>query len=256
MPGRAEGSTLTVNSVLRAAQIIQAFDGRHAGLSVRRLSSLTGIPRSTCHELCLTLVQSGLLESGGAAGYRLGNSFVTLGGRVIARVGIADAALGPAGLYLANTNTEVHVAQYVSTGIVYVLRLRNGQSLGSRNKTGQFWPLHTSACGMAVYAALPVECRKPHLANRSARELTVLDLADVSYREHRYVVSDVSQKGYRNVGAPILGGDGNVIGAIGTGDLQVRMSRERLRALGEAVARAAEATSRELRGVPALRQGA
>lgn len=245
----------TVRSVVKAAALLQAFDRRHQVLTVRELAALTGIPRSTCHALCQTLVNTGLLEVHGAEGYQLGGSLAMLGGQVIERTGLVDAALGPASTILANTRTEIHVAQYVPTGIVYLLFLQNRRRLPNRNKTGRYWPLHTSACGVAVYVALPEAARAKHARGLPEDNLLALSDATRDFLRYGYVVSNISQEGFRSVGAPILDQRGEVVGAIGTGDARALMVPARTHEIGLAVRRAAEATSRALGFLPSLATG-
>lgn len=89
--------TAPVQSVTKAVEILKAFDSRHRVLTVRQLSSRTGIPRSTCHSLCSTLATEGLLELGnGGDGYQLGAMLARLGGQVIERTGLIDAEIGRA----------------------------------------------------------------------------------------------------------------------------------------------------------------
>jgi DNA-binding IclR family transcriptional regulator len=235
--------------------MLQAFDRQHQVLTVRELASITGVPRSTCHALCQTLVSTGLLEPHGQEGYQLGQSLATLGGQVIERTGLVDAAVGPASTILANTRTEIHVAQYVPTGIVYLLRLQNGRRLPNQNKTGRHWPLHTSACGMAVFAALPEPEREHHSRDLPAHSLTALSDASRDFLRYGYVVSNISQEGFRSVGAPILDQHGEVVGAIGTGDARTLMTPARTNEIGLTVRRAAEAISRELGFLPSLNAG-
>ncbi|MCK6210767.1 IclR family transcriptional regulator [Georgenia sp. EYE_87] len=247
--------TASVRSVAKAAALLQAFNREHQVLTVRELAAATGIPRSTCHALCQTLVETGLLEIHDVEGYQLGRSLAMLGGQVIERTGLIDAAVGPASTILANTRTEIHVAQYVPTGIVYLLRLQNGRRLPNQNKTGRHWPLHTSACGMAVYAALPEAAREKHARDLPEQSLTALTDASRDFLRHGYVISNISQEGFRSVGAPILDQHGEVVGAIGTGDARTLMTPARTHEIGLAVRRTAEAISRGLGFLPSFTPG-
>lgn len=244
--------TATVRSVAKAVAMLQAFDSQHRLLTVRELSALTGVPRSTCHALCQTLVETGLLEMHGVEGYQLGQSLATLGGQVIERTGLVDATLGPVSTQLASTRTEIHVAQYVPTGIVYLLRLQNGRRLPNRNRTGRHWPLHGSACGLAVYAALPAAARAPHREGLPEETLALIDDAATAFVKRGYIVSEVSQEGFRSVGAPVLDQHGDVVGAIGTGDARNLMTPQRTHEIGVAIRRAAETSSRALGFLPSL----
>lgn len=242
----------TVHSVAKAAALLEVFSHRRQVLSVRELATLTGIPRSTCHALCRTLVEAGLLEQHDTEGYQLGPMLAKLGGQVIDRVGLVDAAIGPATSRLASTRSEIHVAQYVPTGIVYLLRLENGRRLPNKIRTGHHWPLHSSACGMAVYAALPPAARGTYDRDLPAPTMALLDDAVRTFVRRGYVISNISQEGFRSVGAPILDERGDVVGAIGTGDVTQLMSPRRTHEVGLAVREAAMDTSYALGFLPSL----
>lgn len=235
-----------VRAVQKAVALLHAFDREHRVLTVRELAELTGVPRSTCHALAQTLVDAQLLERYGAEGYRLGTGLATLGGQVLERTGLVDAAVEQINLRLTGTQSEIHVAQVVPTGIVYVLRVINGRRLPNHNRTGRHWPLHGSACGLATLAALPPDERTAYLAGLepegAARSQKSLDI----FQRTGYVVTGVAQSGFTSVGAPILGAGGVTIGAIGTAEGANYVTQRRVRELGEAIAQSAAAISATL----------
>lgn len=247
--------TNPVHSVVKAMSILEAFDDRHKILTVREISSLTGIPRSTCHALCATLTAAGALEVRDNDGYQLGSVLAKLGGHVIERTGLVDAALGPASTILASTQTEIHVAQYVETGIVYLLRIRNARRMPSHNRTGRFWPLHTSACGVAVFAALAADEAEEHLHGLSDDAKQALAAATDMLGKRGYVVFDGSEVGYRSIAAPIRNRHGRVVGAVGTGDCREIMTQRRIQEIGIRLRRTAEEASSNLGYFPLLRSG-
>ncbi|TJY64096.1 winged helix-turn-helix transcriptional regulator [Arthrobacter sp. CAU 1506] len=246
--------TALVQSVGKAVEILKAFDSRHRVLTIRQLSARTGIPRSTCHALCNTLAEEGLLELGSGDGFQLGAMLAKLGGQVIERTGLVDAALGPASSILASTRSEVHVAQYVSTGVVYLLRLQNGRRVPNLNRTGRHWQLHTSACGLAVYAALPPEARAHHASGVDEESTRILTESADTYTKRGYVVFEGSQTNFISVGAPILDRNGDVTGSVGTGDIRQYMNTRRTHEVGMLVRRTAEASSKGLGFFPSYPQ--
>jgi IclR family transcriptional regulator, acetate operon repressor len=234
-----------VQSVVKATVILQAFDRQHRSLSIRQLAERTGIPRSTCHALVTTLVDTGLLERQQPNdSYRLGPALVVLGGRVIERERFQDIVHEIAASQLSSLQVEIHIAQFVGTGIVYLEK--SGQAQRLANTTGRFRRLSASACGLAVLMALPKEEALRHLQDvpPSRRGEVLRDLHTQLRRG--YVLTPSSQSGYLALASPVREADGNVIGAIGTADRQGAMSPRRVAALGTAFRAAALDSSRML----------
>ena len=234
-----------VQSVLKAIEILQAFDGRHRSLSLRQLADRTGIPRSTCHALVNTLVDTGFLErSTRGDGYRLGPALIVLSGRVIERSRFQDVVNDVVASQLAGLHLEVHIAQFVGTGVVYLQK--SGQSQRLANASGRFVRLHDSACGMAVLMALPRDEARRHLLDvpPSRREEMLQGLR--AQLRRGYALNETSQAGYLALASPVRAADGTVLGAIGTADLRGAMSPRRVAALGSAFRAAALSASRIL----------
>jgi IclR family acetate operon transcriptional repressor len=234
-----------VQSVVKATVILQAFDRQHRSLSIRQLVERTGIPRSTCHALVTTLVETGLLERQQPRdSYRLGPALVVLGGRVIERDRFQDVVHDISASQLSGLQMEIHVAQFVGTGVVYLEK--GGQARRLANTTGRFRPLRTSACGLAVLMALPNDEALKHLQDvPPSRRGEILRDLHVQLRRG-YVVTRSSQPGYLALASPVREADGNIIGAIGTADRQGAMSARRVAALGTAFRAAALNSSRML----------
>lgn len=234
-----------VQSVVKATEILQAFDRQHRSLSLRQLADRTGIPRSTCHALVNTLVDTGFLERNTRGdGYRLGPALVVLSGRVIERSRFQDIVNDVVASQLTDLHMEVHVAQFVGTGVVYLQK--SGQSQRLANASGRFVHLRESACGMAVLMALPREEARQHLLDvpPSRREELLQDLRTQLRRG--YVLNEMSQTGFLALASPVRAADGTVLGAIGTADRRGAMSPRRVMVLGTAFRGAALSASRLL----------
>ncbi|MWA01641.1 helix-turn-helix domain-containing protein [Actinomadura sp. LD22] len=69
---RSEG----VRSVVRAMELLQLFDARHAERPLRELVELTGLPKTTVLRLLATLEPLGLVAAAGEGTYGLGAGFL------------------------------------------------------------------------------------------------------------------------------------------------------------------------------------
>ena len=99
-----------VQSVVKATQILGAFDRTCRRLTIREIAERTGIPRSTTHDICRTLVESRLLEAMPDGGFQLGIGLAMLGGQVLERIGLVDVVQRPIRQHLDVFGAEVHVA--------------------------------------------------------------------------------------------------------------------------------------------------
>lgn len=237
----------TVKSVAKATAILICFDSMNRLMTVREIAARTGIPRSTVHDICRTLVEANFLEARPDGGLQLGLSLAMLGGQVIERVGLVDRALQPIQRHLDRYGMEVHVAAYVPGAVFYAFRKRAVQRVATINRTGKRWAITKSACGRAILATMAEAAREteyPPLMDDDER--AQLDVELDRYKRLGFVVSDVSQPGLRSIGAPVFDSSGLAVGAIGVADTLASMNRQRIAEVGPSVRAAAQETSRSM----------
>lgn len=241
-----------VRSVAKAMHVLQAFTPLAPVLSVRQLSERTGIPRSTVHALCATLADAGMLEEVPARGYRLGGSLLDLGGQVIDRTGLAEAAEGVLERVRRAEGTEAHLGQLVGGWIVYLGRASGVLRAPMNNRIGLKVGAHRTGCGRAALSALaPAEAaRRVAQACRADGEappppaVLAADLADV--RARRYVVSRSFQEGRASVAAPVLSASGAPVGGISIAGPARLFTEAFVRATAPVVVRAAATVAERL----------
>jgi DNA-binding IclR family transcriptional regulator len=241
-----------VASVAKAASVLQAFTPMAAALSVRQLAARTGIPRSTVHALCLTLCDAGLLEEATGHGYRLGPTLVGLGGQVIERTGLVDAAEGVFERLSPGDGLETHLGQLVGGWVVYLNRRSGPVRAPMHNRVGLRALAHLTGCGKAALAYLPatevamrvqaacvLEARRPPDLTALGREL---ELA----RRAGFVVSDTFQPGRTSVAAPILDPAGAPVGGISVAGPTPLLAPARLKRIRSEVVAAAALIGKHL----------
>jgi DNA-binding IclR family transcriptional regulator len=197
-----------VGAVAKAARVLQTFTPLVTSLSVRQLAERTGIPRSTVHAICLTLCDAGMLEEAGR-GYRLGPALVGLGGQVIERTGLVDAAEGVVERLAHGDGLETHLGQLVGGWVVYLDRASGPVRAPMRNRVGLRAPAHLTGCGKAALSLLPpgevaarvaAVCAAEH-GHRPDLHALARELARA--RRAGFVVSNTFQPGRTSVAAPI-----------------------------------------------------
>lgn len=212
-----------VAAVVKAADVLHSFTALSPVLSLRQLSARTGIPRSTVHGLCQALESAGLLEIAPGRGYRLGPALVELGGQVIDRIGLVEAAEGVLERVPRRDGTEAHLGQLVDGWIVYLDRATGIIRAPMNNRVGLRVPAALTGCGRAALFPLDAgEARaRVERAGRSepGRALHAGALAELEGqlrhgRERGYVISSSFQPGRLSVAAPVTDRAGGPIGAV------------------------------------------
>lgn len=235
------------SSVAKAATILGVFDRMNRLLTVREIAAKTGIPRSTVHDICRDLIASNLLETRTGGGLQLGIGLAMLGGQVIERQGLVDAAQQPIHSHLERFGIEVHVAVYIPGAVFYVYRKRAITSVNTVNRTGRRWAINTSACGRAVLATMSKSGRDQEMsALVDEEEREQLEAEVESYAKYGFIVTEVSQPGLRSIAAPVFDASSLAIGAIGVADRTGSLTRQRVSEIGKAVRVAAMETSQAL----------
>ncbi|HEY8487394.1 MAG TPA: helix-turn-helix domain-containing protein, partial [Limnochordales bacterium] len=134
---RTRGSE-TVHAVRRAVQVLEALARGDAGVS--ELARATGLHKATVYRLLLTLKELGLVEQSPQGGrYRLGLRLVELGGRVLSRLDVREAARPFLSALRDASRLTVHMAVLDGTEVVYIEKLdapthlRMASFVGTRN---------------------------------------------------------------------------------------------------------------------------
>ena len=209
-----------VNSVAKATAILGTFTPLVRVLSLRQIVRRTGIPRSTAHGLCVTLCDAGLLEEVPHRGYQLGSALVALGGQVMDRTGLVEAARGLLERALRRDGTEAHLAQLVGGWVVYLDRRTSRHGAPMNNRVGMRAPAHCTGCGKAALSRLD----DADVASR-VRETCAADhvpLPDIARlhealaraRRRGYVLNVDFQPGRVSVAAPVVDAHQVVLGGV------------------------------------------
>lgn len=141
----------------KAMEILLSFTAIRLRQSLRQIEERTGIPRTTAHGICLALVDAEMLEVVPQRGYQLGPAFIGLGGQVIERTGLLDAAKDVGKRLIHLDNTEAHLGQLVGGWIVYLDRTASNFKLPMNIRMGSRTLAHTTVCGRAALAQLRPE---------------------------------------------------------------------------------------------------
>jgi DNA-binding IclR family transcriptional regulator len=146
-------SPLGVQVIARAAEVLRALEGCEQGLSLGQLAKQLNLPKSTVQRIVAALDQEKFVTAGTpGAGVRLGPALVRIGRS--ARFGLAELAHSSLEELAQRTGETVDLAIMDGTKAVFLDHIEGSHRLRAVSAVGISFPLHCSANGKAMLAAL------------------------------------------------------------------------------------------------------
>lgn len=250
----AEAAVRGATAIAKVVAVLEALDGH------RRLSEIaraTGLPTSTVHRILQELVGLGWVREGEERDYLIGPGLLRLAGRGADDSDIARLARPVLRTLGDRTGYTVHFGLRHGDEAVYVDKLEGRGGYGMRSRIGDAMPLHCTAIGKAILAALPEdEVRliviRSGTPARTPKTLTTADalLADLAQVRGRgwSVDDEENHPRIRCVGAVVTDHRGLPVGAISVSGLVFDMEREHIARLAPLVVRTAQQVSSALGG--------
>ena len=231
-----ERSPRRVQSVRTAMEIIGFLEERE-GAAVTEIAGNLDLTKGTVHTQLATLREQGFVVKG-EEDYHLGLRFLELGENAKKRLSVPEVAKRELDKLAEETDTRTQIIVEENGMAICVYLSRGPNAILPPTDVGYREYLHCIASGKALMAHLPEEriewvLSKHGLPARtestiSDRESLFETLAEV--RERGYALNDEEKlRGLRAVGAPVLGQDGEPIGAISISDTVRNMDDERFR---------------------------
>ena len=144
-----------VQSIARAAAILRALERAPEGLGLGQLAAAVELPKSTVHRIVAALAAEDLVAQDGDGRTRLGAGIARLA--AAEREALADR-LRPALLELRRELDEtVDLAVLDGAAVRFVDQLPAPRRLRAASAIGEVFPLHCTANGKALLAAMPPE---------------------------------------------------------------------------------------------------
>jgi DNA-binding IclR family transcriptional regulator len=172
-PRRREG----VQVIARAAEMLRRLAAEPHGLTLIELSARVGLPRSTAHRIVSALAQEGFVRPAPSGKLRIGPALV---GLAVASRSDLRHEVGP---YLERLSHElretVDLAVLDGGEVLFIDQYTSRRTLRIVSEIGARFPLHATANGKALLAAVPPE----ELADLLPRRLTASTENTVTDRE-------------------------------------------------------------------------
>jgi DNA-binding IclR family transcriptional regulator len=250
MPGR-------VQSVERAAAILQVLAVEAQPTPLHHLAAALGLAKGTAHGLLQTLKDVGFVDQDEESGlYAIGAGLLELAAPKLDHNELRSRALNWTDALAGRTHLAVLVGTLEGDHVVVVHHVLRSDESPVTTTTGAELPLHGSALGKVLLAHDPRAMRSARAGELESRTYrTVVDwhalqrqLADV--RDVGWAAEvEEREPGVAGLAAPVRDRSGYVVAAIGVEGAPDELCDTRLRprpALARQVTDAARAVSREL----------
>ena len=243
--GRRSG----VQAIARAASVLRALEGAPAGLGVSELAAKTQLPKSTVHRIAAALAEEDLVTQSSDGRTMLGSAIARL---ATASQEVLSERLRPVLLDLRRRLDEtVDLAVLDGTSVRFVDQVPAPRRLRAVSSVGELFPLHCTANGKALLAAMPEAKAVGLLPTRLERftPRTIVSRAELLSQLDEVHSSGVAvdreehTEGICAVGAAILAG-GEAVAAI-----SVPLPVQRFRGREDELAAGVRATAEVARGL-------
>ena len=250
------GKINLVPAVDRAVVLLRLLQDGSGGHGVSDLSRKAGLHKSTVHDILHTLCHHRLVEQDPVTKrFRLAAGLLEFSAHVRERLDLRRAARAHLAELGRATGETVFLGTFDGDHVMIVDKEESAHDLKITSPVGRRIPYCAGAFGKVFLAALPAPERERLFKRRPLRPFTaktvtdagtyVRDLARV--RRDGFALDDEEYlDGVRAAAAPIVDGEGRVVGALSAVGLKARLKTSAFRALGPQVAAAARAVSERL----------
>lgn len=252
-----EGPAAGSPAVDRALMLLETL-AEGDGLTLSELGRRLGLAPSTVHRLLAALAARRLAEADPATQlWGVGPGAFRLGAAFLRRGGLADRAR-PVLARLAEASGETAVLAVADgDAALVVAEMPGASSLRAVLPPGTRLPYHATAPGKALIAHLPLAQVRALLGRAPLPALTPRTLtdqgeltADLATLRHGGWLAERSESatGQNGIAAPVFGGAGDPVAALGLAGPAARMDDAALAALGPQLAEAAATLGAALGG--------
>jgi DNA-binding IclR family transcriptional regulator len=242
-----------VGVIGKVLRILELLDQAPAGLQLKDIAAKSGINKSTAHRFLSHLEAQAYLFRNIEGIYMIGPKLARLGGGVNIQATLRAIARPFLEKLREVTDETVNLAVLDGSSILYLDVLESLHTFRLVSQVGMRRDLHCTSLGKAILANLNDERRMDEIlasiqfAPDTARTVTNLarlkkDLLQT--HERGFSLDDEEAVvGARCIGAPIFGGDGQVLAAISVSGPVSRVSKERLPFFSNEICKAAQEIS-------------
>lgn len=243
---------VVVGVISKVLRILEAIQGSPSGLTLKPISDLTGINKSTAHRFLRHLEQEGYLVRTQTGAYMIGPKLSQMSVRSNHSATLQAVSRPILWELWKATRETINLAVLDEGTVLYLEVIESPHEFRLASRVGTRRPLYTAALGKALAAFLPEERREGvlNLLNfRPSTPNTIINLVQFrqeleTVRRQGYAVdNEEALLGARCVGAPILNSNQEAVAAISVSGPVTRISQDEVPILATAVKEAARAIS-------------
>ena len=222
-PSTGQAPASGTEAATRVADVLLRLGAAAAPVGVSDLARDLGISKTVVHRILRSLASRDLVSGPGERGtYALGPAAAALGARALHDFDLRTRALPVLRRLQAQTRETTTVSALVGAARVYLDQVVSLSEIKMTVELGRPFPLHAGASSKVVLAFAPAELRAHVLAGELVRltPLTIVDRRQLEAELHRVRAAGIAvsfgerQEGAGSVAAPVVGIDGEVVGAI------------------------------------------
>lgn len=250
MPEEAVGDVQVTKSLLRGMAVLEAMAQVGDPIGPAKLGELVGLDKATVSRLLATFAHAGYVVHDHDTGRsRLTSRVLRLSRGFLEHFDLRTLSRPHLTALRDATGETVHFGQLDGERVVYIDKLESTSSIRLVSAVGQTMPVHTTALGKAMLAASSEEDRIRFVDRLDLRPVTSSSftdattlLADLERTAERGWAVDAGENeaNVLCVGAAIVDGNGQVLGAISVSGPHFRMEHR----LDEVGARCRDAADR------------
>lgn len=253
----SEGSKgKTIQSVVRAASIMEHLAGHKGGDGLSNISRELGLNKSTIHSLVTTLEKLGYVQQDQVSGkYALGLKLFELGQIVHANMDLRTIAMPHLHSLARKYQETAHLAVLSEGEVVYIDKVDSPRSIRIISQVGGRNPAHCTGVGKVLLAGLPEEERARMVGDKKLRRFTANTITDPD--KLKLHLDQVRLKGFAQdqeeieiglscVAAPIKNHRGAVIAAISVSGPSGRIANDNISNMTDDVIDTARLISEQL----------
>lgn len=252
------GDAVGTEAAGRVADVLLLFTDGPPALGVSTISRELGLAKAVVHRILRSLQSRELVVADPRTrGYRLGPAASALGARALRDCDLRSAALPVLRRLREETRETTTLSELVGDERVYLDQVEGPQEIKMTVEIGRRLPLHAGASSKAILAFLP-RSRREAILTVSPAALTSETVRDprrlraelaAIVRDGVAVSHGERQRGAASVAAPVLGFDGEAVGAVSICGPVDRFGAQQCARYGRLIRAASEEISRVM-GAP------
>jgi DNA-binding IclR family transcriptional regulator len=226
-----------VGAVLKAVNLVEAFQGGQPELTLTELTRRTGYPTPTVHRLLATLEHAGWLSRGRSGGYLLSIHMAEIARHVLSNIDLRDEALREMQTLTRQTGETSYLMVREAHHAVCIERVESYNMVRIMSTdVGSVLPLYVGASPLALLAHQPPDEIDLLLGTQpfqSPRGITMTPdevknrMAKIRIQGFSLSVEEMIP-GIASIGAPIFDAEGKVAAGISIGGLASTLTGERM----------------------------